>query len=52
VADGPWVQCAVAAESRVTVKELIARHRYWFRVRAISGKGEGDWSDPVTKYSR
>ena len=50
--DGPWVQCAVASESRVTVKDLIAGRRYWFRVRAIGGKGEGDWSDPVTKYTR
>jgi hypothetical protein len=51
-AEGPWVQCAVASESRVTVKDLRAHHRYWFRVRAIGEKGEGDWSDAVTKYTR
>jgi hypothetical protein len=51
-AQGPWRQCAVASESHVTVKELLAHHRYWFRVRAVGEKGEGDWSDLVTKYTR
>src|SRR5678815_4258865 len=52
-ADGPWVQCAVASESRVTVKDLQANRRYWFRVRAIGEKGEGGgWSDAVTKHTR
>ena len=51
-AHGPWVQCAVASESRVTVKNLLPHRRYWFRVRAIGEKGEGGWSDSVTKYTR
>ena len=50
--DGPWKPCAVATESRITVKDLDPHCRYWFRVRAIGEKGKGDWSDPVTKYSR
>ena len=50
--DGPWEQCAVANESYVTVKNLNPHCRYWFRVRAVGEKGKGDWSDPVTKYSR
>jgi hypothetical protein len=50
--EGPWTQCAVASESRVKLKGLDGHRRYWFRVRAIGEKGEGDWSDPVTKYAR
>lgn len=50
--DGPWKRCTAASESRVTVKGLDPHCRYWFRVRAIGGKGRGEWSDPVTKYSR
>ncbi len=49
---GPWVQAAVTSESGVTVKGLNPGRRYWFRVRAVGKKGEGDWSDPVTKYAR
>ena len=49
---GTWLPCAVAPESRVTVTGLAPRRRYWFRVRATGGKGKGDWSDPITKYSR
>jgi len=49
---GPWQQCATTAQSKVTIKNLVNRTRYWFRVRAVSGKREGDWSDPVTKFAR
>jgi hypothetical protein len=50
--EGAWEKRAVASESRVTVKGLDPHCRYWFRVRAIGEKGRGEWSDPVTKYSR
>jgi hypothetical protein len=33
------------------LKDLNPHIRYWFRVRAIGDK-KGDWSDPVTKYTR
>jgi len=50
--EGPWIQAAVSSESRVTVKDLQTGRRYWFRVRAVGSKGEGDWSDPVMKFAR
>jgi len=49
---GPWKQCGATVQSKLTIKNLSSRTRYWFRVRAVSGKGEGDWSDPVTKFAR
>lgn len=50
--EGPWEPCAVASDSRITLKNLDPHIRYWFRVRAVGPKGHGDWSDPVTKYTR
>lgn len=47
-----WFGCGTSTESRATLKNLESRCRYWFRVRAVGKKGEGDWSDPVTKYTR
>ncbi|HWB60276.1 MAG TPA: fibronectin type III domain-containing protein [Chthoniobacteraceae bacterium] len=49
--EGPWEQCGATADSRITLKDLNPHIRYWFRVRAIGDK-QGDWSDPVTKYTR
>jgi len=46
-----WSSCAASARSKTTLEQLDSRQRYWFRVRAVSEKGVGTWSDPVTKFA-
>jgi hypothetical protein len=46
-----WESAAATTKSRTTVEQLDSRHRYWFRVRAVTESSTGDWSDPVTKFA-
>jgi hypothetical protein len=45
-----WHASAATSQSKTTLTELASGLRLWFRVRAVSTKGVGPWSDPVTKY--
>ena len=49
--DGPWEQGGATTKSKITIEELDNRTRYWFRVRAVNGRGAGDWSDAVMKFA-
>lgn len=46
-----WQPAVATTKSRTTIDQLESRHRYWFRVRAVTEDSTGDWSDPVTKFA-
>lgn len=49
--EGPWEQSGATTQSRITIENLSNRTRYWFRVRAVSDSGAGDWSESATKFA-
>jgi hypothetical protein len=49
---GPWEPAAATTKSRATLEHLDTGQRYWFRVRAVTERSTGAWSDPVTKFAR
>ncbi len=44
-----WVNEDVVTKSSYTVSRLRSGHKYWFRVAAISRRGQSPWSNYVTK---
>jgi hypothetical protein len=42
-----WEYCDTAVRQSHRVKGLQSGVKYWFRVRAINGNGDGPWSNPV-----
>ncbi len=44
-----WTTVDIVAKSSYTVSKLKSRHIYWFRVAAVSSKGQSRWSDLVQK---
>ena len=46
---GNWVLDDVVFRSSYTVSRLKSGHKYWFRVAAAGSKGQGHWSEPISK---
>ncbi len=44
-----WIQEDVVTRSSYTVSKLKSGYQYWFRVSAVTSKGQGPWSEPVSK---
>ncbi len=44
-----WVNEDVVTKSSYTVSKLKSGRKYWFRVSAISRRGQGPWSNCVVK---
>ncbi len=44
-----WIQEDVVTKSSYTVSKLKSGYQYWFRVSAVTSKGQGPWSEPVSK---
>ena len=44
-----WMNEDIVTKSSCTVSKLKSSRKYWFRVAAVSRKGQGSWSKPVQK---
>jgi hypothetical protein len=44
-----WVQEDIITKSSYTASRLKSGYHYWFRVAAVSSKGQSLWSKPVCK---
>lgn len=51
ISDAGWKQIALLTKSKMTVPELPAGKRTWFRVAAIGTAGQSAWSDPVGRMA-
>lgn len=49
--EGPWEQCGATTKSKITIGKLAGRGRLWFRVRAVSERGVGEWSESVLRFA-
>lgn len=41
-----WQNCGTTVNTKLTVSSLISGNKYWFRVKAITSKGEQPYCDP------
>lgn len=44
-----WVHEDIVTKSSYTITKLKSKHKYWFRVAAVTSKGQSTWSVPVFK---
>ncbi|HYX28958.1 MAG TPA: fibronectin type III domain-containing protein [Pyrinomonadaceae bacterium] len=49
--DTSWAHAGVSTRSSQTIDGLKSGTRYWFRVAAVNGVGQGGWSDPAMKIA-
>lgn len=46
ISTGTWQNCGITVNTKTTITSLTVGNKYWFRVKAITSKGEQPYTAP------